>query len=270
LSKVIARAAGFGGFTGLLRAIPMTSVMAIIQESPAETSTGHNRPRAGFGQCLLALALALLTASGFANAQQIENQSSGSLAVPQGRRQTEVLPPAWPMLPRQSGGNVLVIPRASRDFVGEWGGHLHLTRVLGIVPASPDSIVSLAFGETRGTVFMQTTAFARRSSQIVKTSAEVVNPRMIELKLKGLELTFTPPIVHKEELHLALTAKNTISCLKYVDFYEPGRKLPIASMAYEGKLHPLTAEQRRALTEQVLQKGQIPQKRIESSRSFGP
>jgi hypothetical protein len=244
--------------------------MAIIQESPAETSTTRYPRRTGFGQALLALILAALTASSFANAQQIQNQGSGSMAVPQGRGQTKVLPQAWPALPRQSGGNVLVIPRASRDFVGEWGGHLHLTRALGIVPASPDSIVSLAFGETKRTVFMQTTAFARRSSQIVKTSAEVINPRMIELKLKGLEMNFNPPIVHKEELHLALTAKKTISCLKYVDFYEPGRELPIASMAYEGKLHLLTAEERRALTEQVLEKGQVPQKKIESSRSFGP
>ena len=62
-------------------------------------------------------------------------------------------------------------------------------------------------------VFMQTTAFASRSSQIVKTSADVVNPKTVKLKLKGLEMSFNPPIVHKEELHLALTGKNTMNCL---------------------------------------------------------
>ena len=165
---------------------------------------------------------------------------------------------------------MLVIPRASRDFVGEWGGHLRLTRVLGTTPASDDSIVSLAFGESNGTVFMQTTAFAGRSSQIVDTSADVVNPKTIKVKLKGLEMAFSPPIVHKEELHLALTGKNTINCLKYVDFFQAGSDVPIVSMAYEGDLHVLSAEERRALTEQVLKKGQIPQKQIEGSRSFGP
>ncbi len=170
----------------------------------------------------------------------------------------------------QPGQNVLVIPRASRDFVGEWGGHLRLTRVLGMSPASHDSIVSLAFGENNGTVFMQTTAFASRSSQIIKTSADVVNPKTINLKLKGLEMAFRPPIVHKEELHLALTGKNTMNCLKYVDFYQPDSDVPIASMAYEGDLHILSPEERRALTEQVLRKGQIPQQQIESSRRFGP
>ncbi|HEY2105212.1 MAG TPA: hypothetical protein VGH29_05480, partial [Candidatus Binataceae bacterium] len=72
------------------------------------------------------------------------------------------------------------------------------------------------------------------------------------------------------ELHLALTGKNTMNCLKYVDFYESGNDVPVASMAYEGDLHILTPQERRALTEQVLKKGQIPQQQIESSRRFGP
>lgn len=170
----------------------------------------------------------------------------------------------------QPGQNVLVIPRASRDFVGEWGGHVHLTRVIGGVPASRDSIVSLAFGESNGSVFMETTAFANRSSHILKTSADVVNPRTVKLKLKGLEMAFSPPILHKEELHLALIGKDRMNCLKYVDFYAPGSDIPIASMAYEGDLHLLSPEERRELQAQVLSKGQVPQKQIEGSRNFGP
>ena len=117
---------------------------------------------------------------------------------------------------------------------------------------------------------MQTTAFAGRSSQIVKTSADVINPRSIQLKLKGLEMAFNPPIVHKEELHLALTGKDRMNCLKYVDFYQSGRETPIASMAYEGDLHVLSEAERRALRDQVLNRGQVPQKTIESSRRFEP
>jgi hypothetical protein len=220
---------------------------------------------------LLLVALTVVVAFGPSVwAQQLRRQGSATLELPPAGGQTKVLPKAPPTIPSQSGGNVLVIPRASRDFVGEWGGHLRLTREMGAAPASHDSIVSLAFGENNGTVFMQTTAFANRSSQIVKTSADVINPRTIKLKLRGLEMAFNPPIVHKEELHLALTGENTINCLKYVDFYQPGSDVPIASMAYEGNLHILSAEERRALTEQVLRKGQIPQKQIEGSRSFGP
>lgn len=245
--------------------------MAIIQECPVETSTAPNRwCRLAAVLSLIALTTALLSAPDSAHTQQIGRQSSGSrtLEIPPAAGQHRPVPPGPSLSPPQSGGNVLEIPRASRDFVGEWGGYLRLTRVVGMDPPSRDSIVSLAFGDTKGTVFMQTTAFAGRSSQIVNTSAEVVNPRTIRVKLKGLEMAFSPPIIHKEELHLALKARNTISCLKYVDFYRPGSDTPIASMAYEGKLHLLTAQERRALTEQVLEKGQIPQKQIQSSRSF--
>ncbi len=246
--------------------------MAIIQECFAETSTVGLawRRRNRWSPWLIALMLAVFGAVKDGHTQQIGRQGSGTLEVPATGKQTQVLPQAPPAAPMQPGRNVLVIPRASRDFVGEWGGHLRLIRVLGMSPASRDSIVSLAFGETNGTVFMQTTAFASRSSQIVTTTADVTNPRTIKVKLKGLEMAFHPPIVHKEELHLALTRKNTINCLKYVDFYQSGSDVPMASMAYEGDLHILSAEERRALTEQVLKKGQIPQKQIEGSRRFGP
>jgi hypothetical protein len=243
--------------------------MRIIQEWRAETSTARFAARRFLLRTWLALVLALATAA-IASAQQIGRQGSGTLELPAlPAKQREMLPQVSPV-PGAPGQNVLVIPRASRDFVGEWGGHLHLTRVLGDVPASPDSIVSLAFGEREGSVFMQTTAFAGRSSRIVKTSADVVNPKTIKLKLKGLETAFDPPLVHKEELHLALTGRNTMNCLKYVDFYAPDSSTPIASLAYEGDLHILSAQERSALQAQVLQKGQIPQKTIESSRRFGP
>ena len=55
-----------------------------------------------------------------------------------------------------------------------------------------------------------------------------------------------------------------------MDFFQPGIDVPVASMAFEGDLHPLSPEERQALTEQVLKKGQIPQKQIEGSRRFGP
>ncbi len=246
--------------------------MAIILEYCAETSPARRAPHPFFRSALPALLLALLAviAPG-ASAQQIGSQrSGGALELPpvtgQHQRPTSRATP----VPMEPGQNVLIIPRASRDFVGEWGGHLRLTRALGEVPAANDAIVSLAFGESHGVVFMQTTAFAGRSSQIVQTSADLVNPKTIKLQLKGLETAFNPPIVHKEELHLALFGKNTMNCLKYVDFYAPGRDMPIASMAYEGNLHILTEEERRALRDQVLSRGQVPQKTIEGSRRFGP
>ncbi|MGO9056730.1 MAG: hypothetical protein ACLQU2_04995 [Candidatus Binataceae bacterium] len=241
--------------------------MAIIQEWLAEASLAGRRIAPIAGAAAL-LALLVLGPSGFA--QQIGRQGASTLELPPiSGKQRQTIPQA-PAVPMQPGQNVLVIPRASRDFVGEWGGHLRLTRVLGGVGAAHDSIVGLAFGESNGNVFLQTTAFASRSSQILKTSADVVNPKTVKLKLKGLEMAFNPPILHKEELHLALTGKNTMNCLKYVDFYGPDSSTPIASMAYEGNLHLLSDQERRELEAQVLSKGQVPQKQIEGSRRFGP
>jgi hypothetical protein len=244
--------------------------MRIIQEWFAETSTARFTVRRFVPYRLLFALMLVLAMAANASAQQIGRQRSSTLELPpMPGKQQETLPRMSPV-PGAPGQNVLVIPRASHDFVGEWGGHLRLTRVLGDLPASPDSIVSLAFGERDGNVFMQTTAFAGRSSRIVKTSADVVNPKTIKLKLRGLEMAFNPPIVHKEELHLALTGRNTMNCLKYVDFYAPDSSTPIASIAYQGDLHILSAQERRELQAQVLKKGQIPQKSIESSRRFGP
>src|SRR5271170_6006494 len=146
--------------------------MAIIQEWPAETSPtccARRRWRV-LPIILAALMLALTGPVPNGSAQQIEHQGSSTLELPPlSGKQQETIPQVT--APMQPGQNVLVIPRASRDFVGEWGGHLHLTRVLGGVPAVSDSIVSLAFGESNGSVLMQTTAFASRSSHILKTSA---------------------------------------------------------------------------------------------------
>ena len=89
--------------------------------------------------------------------------------------------------------------------------------------------------------------------------------------LVGLDQVFRESVLGETTSTVeALTGKNTMNCLKYVDFYESGSDVPVASMAYEGDLHILSPQERRALTEQVLKKGQIPQQQIESSRRFGP
>lgn len=252
--------------------------MAIILECPNETSTVPGLEaarRRSPARCALRAAVVILMTVAIvpghtAVAQNIHEQGTGTLEIPRAQpRQPGVGPRAAP-LPIAPGENVLIIPQASRDFVGEWGGHLHLLRSLGGAPVSPDSIVSLAFGEREGNVFMHTTAFANPSSHVAQTTAKVVNPRSVRIKLQGQETAFRPPLRHVEELHLVLTKENTIDCLKYVDFYAPDSSEPVASMAYQGTLHPLTPAQREELAREVISKGQVPQKEIEGSRRFGP
>src|SRR5271166_2983356 len=181
-------------YPALCALISMTSITAIILEYRAETSPARRAPRHRALPALLLALLALLAPG--AAAQRIGSQrSGGTLELPPLTGQHQGATSRATPVPMAPGQNVLIIPRASRDFVGEWGGHLRLTRALGEVPAANDAIVSLAFGESHDVVFMQTTAFAGRSSQIVQTSADVVNPKTIKLQLKGLETAFNPPIV---------------------------------------------------------------------------
>src|SRR5579883_607438 len=74
------------------RAISMTSVMAIIQEWPAETSTAPRRR----GAAAVLIAVAILAAAVSAGAQQIGNQGSSTLELPTTRHQTQTLPQSVP------------------------------------------------------------------------------------------------------------------------------------------------------------------------------
>jgi|SRR5579875_1103815 len=250
--------------------------MAIIQKYGFQKSPDANvwmkaaKAAGGTALCrrvLVLLALFAAMAPGAAWAQQIHRQggSGNTATIPRPlTRQSSEAPAAAP------AQNVLEIPKASTDFVGEWGGHVALEHATASFPGRRDAIVSLAFGVRNGEVFMQTTAFAGPNSRIVSTTARVVNPRRIEIKLEGLEYAFHPPLRHVEELHLALTRKNTIDCLKFVDFYASGARTPLISMDYHGTLHPLTPAQREALRREVTAQGEVPQDTIESSRRFGP
>jgi len=199
--------------------------------------------------------------------QSQKSNSPGTLVLPQQlpTHDTGTLPP----ITLGPGQSTLTIPQASRDFIGEWGGYLRLDNVVGDIDAPEEAIVSLTFGEENGTVFMHTTAFARRNSIITKTTAQLLNPRRLKLTLEGYELKANPPLKHVESLSIALVGKNQMDCLKYVDLYLPGGGNPVASIDYHGNLRQLSAAERQELQEEVMQSGSIPQKQIEGSRNFG-
>jgi hypothetical protein len=248
--------------------------MAIIQKCGFQKSpdnilrTNPRRAISRWGVAAAILAVSSFRPAAIVRAQQIEHQGGSnpnSLVIPRVPARQSI--PSPPLEPSQ---NVLVIPKASTDFVGEWGGHVVLQHSTMGTPGRHETVVSLAFGERNGEVFMQTTAFAGPNSRIVSTSARVIDPHRIEIKIEGTEYDFRPPLRHVEELHLALTRKNTIDCLKFVDFYVPGHSDPLVSMDYHGTLRTLTAAEREALRREVTEQGEVPQGTIESSRHFGP
>lgn len=194
--------------------------------------------------------------------------SSDTLELP--RQQMQEVPPAAPTIPANPGNSVLIIPQASHDFVGEWGGRLSLAAVRGRVTPPSDAIVSIFFGEQNGSVVMRTTAFANPNSHILRTSVKALDARNVELKLEGLEVNRDPPVRHIETLNLALSEKgNALVCTKYVDLYVPGLAAPLVSIEYKGKLRVIDAAQRAELEREVIQSGEVPQQTIDAHRRLG-
>ena len=226
---------------------------------------------------LMLLALLASSAAGFAQqdnpAIRRQNSDSGTLEIaPQVNPRQ---PPNAAALPQASeeppSEPVLVIPQASREFVGRWGGHLSLARSSGRLAAPPDAIVSLLFGERGGNVFLRTTVFGGRDSNILKTGADVMGPRDVTLKVEGLEISHRPPIRHVEKLRLSLNDAGALDVVKSVSLYVTGDSEPFAEADYRGTLHQLTSAEERELDREVTERGEVPQATIRERRPvYGP
>ncbi len=219
--------------------------------------------------CVWILLLMFAAIPSFAHAQSppsITSQEGETLELPTAPLRSQQ--PAGPLIHADPSNSVLVIPQASRDFIGEWGGKLTLDTVIGGVRPPRHAIVSVGFGEKDGAVFMRTTAFAGPGARIIDTSAQVLTPRRVKLSLEGFDYSHDPPIRHVESLSLALVGKDRMDCIKYVDLYIQGSPDPIAQVDFHGTLRPMTEDERQALEMEVLQKGEVPQANIEGSRRF--
>jgi hypothetical protein len=79
--------------------------------------------------------------------------------------------------------NVLELPKASFDFVGNWGGHSHNTGPSDV--EAPDH-VSVVFGRHGGTVFFASELYTPSDQRILdKATATIVDRREIFVTYKG-------------------------------------------------------------------------------------
>ncbi len=183
-------------------------------------------------------------------------QSQRPFAPPQNEDNTRVIPVIPP------NAQVLVLPQASSDFLGKWGGHLALAYKSGVVKPPRDAIMSLMFGKRGGQVVLATTVFGSANSQVLETKAESEGPRAVRIILKGLDLSVQPAVQHTEKIHIELESSDLLRCRKTVTLYVPGPG-QIMEAEYEGELRPLTAREDRLLTEEVLRHGDVPRAQIE-------
>ncbi len=170
-----------------------------------------------------------------------------------------------PVIPPSA--QVLSIPQASTDFIGEWGGTLQLQRKFGDVTPPGTAITSFMFGERAGSVVLATTVFGSPDSQVLETKATTEGPQTVKLKLAGLDLSHQPPVRHIETVSLQLIDPTHVRCTKTVDLYVSGFPDPSFEAEYEGTLHPLTNRDKRMIAEDLMRSGAVPRARIDEGGS---
>jgi hypothetical protein len=157
---------------------------------------------------------------------------------------------------------VLVLPQASRDFLGFWGGQLTLLNKYGDADPPEHQMVSFTFGEREGQVVLATTVYGNANAQVLKTTAEAEGPSKVVLTLAGLDLSTQPPLRHIEKLTISLVGNDQVKCKKQMDLYVPGVSGPAAEALYEGILGPMTRREDRMISEEIIRNGEVPRATI--------
>ena len=184
------------------------------------------------------------------------NNQRASIAPPQKSDSTKVIPVIPP------NQEVLVLPQASRDFLGFWGGQLTLVNKFGDGEPPQHQMVSFTFGERDGQVVLATTVYGNADAQVLKTTAEAEGPNKVKLTLAGLDLSTEPPLRHIEKMVISLDGNNRVLCSKQMDLYMPGMTGPVAEATYEGLLGPMSQRDDRMITEEIIRNGEIPRATI--------
>lgn len=157
---------------------------------------------------------------------------------------------------------VLVLPQASRDFLGFWGGQLTLLNKYGETDPPEHQMVSFTFGEREGQVVLATTVYGNANAQVLQTTAEAEGPSKVVLTLAGLDLSTHPPLRHIEKLTISLVGNEQVKCKKQMDLYVPGVSGPVAEALYEGILGPMSRREDRMISEEIIRNGEVPRATI--------
>jgi len=158
---------------------------------------------------------------------------------------------------------VLVLPQASRDFLGSWGGGLTLVTKFGPSDPPEHPEMSFEFGDRGGQVVLATTVFGSPNTQVLKTTADSDGPDKVKLEVAAIDLSSDPPIRHIEKLTFELAGTNRVRVTRRVDFYVPGYSGPAAEAVYEGTLAPMSVRESQMLTDELIRRtGDVPRATI--------
>jgi hypothetical protein len=171
---------------------------------------------------------------------------------PQSDDNTRVIPVIPP------SQHVLILPQASRDFIGKWGGHLQRTHKFGQADFPNDTLASLVFGEQDGRVVVATDVLGNRDTNVLQSTAQSEGPRAVTLTVQSVNIDTQPPLRQINKLSVRLTADNQLEGTQLIDFYVTGISEPIAEVEFEGNLKPLTRRDDAAMQEEILRSGRVP------------
>jgi hypothetical protein len=202
------------------------------------------------------------------------------LIIPRQGSRPLTLPPAAPAVQpgSQPSQNELELPQAVPQFVGTWGGHLHLLSSNVNFGASESTPESFTFGRhSDGTVYFETSVWGKSGSSIVSARAKVISPTKIEIRLEHLlsDGSETRTVVQKESI--LLKNSKVMDCIESDQIFpqaelDPasGYEQPIFSAIYHGSLQQISDSEDEALRDELVSRGAVPQTGIEGSSKFAP
>ncbi len=215
---------------------------------------------------LSALALTIVGAAwAQSDAPTFQHQGGGNELEIQprlGSQQPPAMPPQddntriIPVIPRDQ--QVLILPQASRDFIGKWGGHLTLDHHSDNVEPPATTVVSVVFGERDGGVVLATDVLGSRNTNVLQSTADSDGPRAVTVTVQAVDFTVRPPLRQVNKLTLRLVSADQVECDQLADFYITGVSRPVAEVEYTGTLKALSRREDRILAEEAAASGKEP------------
>jgi hypothetical protein len=173
---------------------------------------------------------------------------------------------------------VLILPRATKEFVGHWGGRIYLLSHAGAFRPRQSSPTSLEFGQrSDGTVFVKTAVWGRPTQGQPVATAQVVDPKKIKIRVSHSVAEGSEVLRVVQTYSLILKRDHVLDCLESVLIYANSASglgypydQPKLSANYHGALRILKPQEADDLKSELLSEGYVPRVAVEGERSLDP
>jgi hypothetical protein len=141
----------------------------------------------------------------------------------------------WSQMAPGSGSepNVLVLPKASFDFVGDWGGYMHT----GSSDVESPDHVSVVFGRRGDTVFFASRLYTPSDQKILdRPTATIIDRRKVFVTYKGEDEKLDYIYFHR----FKLLNSGKIAYNETVECYDRHSHISVGTAGQDATLHRLT------------------------------